>query len=70
MGRIRTTYIKRMARKILGSHGNIFSKDINKNKKSLNEIADIYSKQIRNKIAGEILHLLKKQDKQETKRAE
>jgi len=70
MGRIRTTYIKRTARKILESHRNIFSKDISNNKKSLNEIADIYSKQIRNKIAGEILHLLKKQDKQETKRAE
>jgi len=70
MGRIRTTYIKRTARKMLESHGNMFGKDIEKNKKAMNELADIYSKKIRNKIAGEILHLLKQREKEETKQAE
>ena len=70
MGRIRTTYVKRVARKMLESYGNMFSKDIEKNKKSMNELAEIYSKKIRNKIAGEILHLIKQKDKEETKQAE
>ena len=70
MGRIRTTYIKRIARKMIESHGNMFSKDIEKNKKAMDELADIYSKQIRNKIAGEILHLLKQREKQEARQAE
>lgn len=70
MGRIRTTYIKRMARKMLESNAGMFNKDIEKNKKSMNELADIYSKKIRNKIAGEILHLLKQKEKHEAKQAE
>lgn len=65
MGRIRTTYIKRIARKMLEMHKDAFSTDIEKNKKVMDELADIYSKKIRNKIAGQILHLIKQEQKKE-----
>jgi len=61
MGRIRTTYIKRMTRKILEKFPDKFSKDFDKNKKSLVEIADAPSKQLRNKIAGSITKTIKQQ---------
>jgi small subunit ribosomal protein S17e len=70
MGRIRTTYVKRIARKMLETHESFFGKDMNKNKKAMNELAEIYSKPIRNKIAGEILHLIKQKEKKESDQAE
>ena len=63
MGRIRTTYIKRKSREILAKYNDRFSKDFEKNKKILDEIADIPSKKIRNKIAGCIVHLIKSDEK-------
>ncbi|HDQ59769.1 MAG TPA: 30S ribosomal protein S17e [Candidatus Woesearchaeota archaeon] len=62
MGRIRTTYIKRTSRQLLGSDGDKFSKEFKKNKKVMNELAEIPSKVIRNKIAGCITFLKKNQE--------
>ncbi|MCD6547773.1 MAG: 30S ribosomal protein S17e [Nanoarchaeota archaeon] len=59
MGRIRTTYIKRKSREILEKYKDKFTKDFEHNKKVLDEIAEIPSKQLRNKIAGCIVHLIK-----------
>ncbi len=59
MGRIRTTYIKRKSKELFEEHKDKFSTDFEKNKKALDEIAEIPSKQLRNKIAGCIVHLIK-----------
>ncbi len=63
MGRIRTKYIKRKSKEILREYGDKFGKDFEKNKEILDEIAEIPSKKIRNKIAGCIVHLLKSDKK-------
>ena len=63
MGRIRTTYIKRVSRKILKKHPEKLSKDFNKNKLVLAEIAEITSKKLRNRIAGCLVHLFKASEK-------
>jgi small subunit ribosomal protein S17e len=70
MGRIRTTYIKRISRKLLGSHKERFGKNIEANKKAMDELAEIYSKQLRNRIAGEIVHLIKQKEQKEAKQTE
>lgn len=62
MGRIRTTYIKRMTRKIIAENPNRFTKDFAKNKDVLKEIADTPSKQLRNKVAGSIARTLQQSD--------
>jgi small subunit ribosomal protein S17e len=59
MGRIRTTYVKRVTRQLLEKFPNRFSKDFNEDKKVMNEIADVPSKKIRNKVAGSIGRTLK-----------
>jgi len=58
MGRIRTTLIKRVARKLLAEHGEEFTTDFEKNK----EVVDRYlklSKKMRNVVAGYIVKLKK-----------
>jgi len=59
MGRIKTTYIKRKSEEIFKKNNAKFTSDFNKNKKILSELVDISSKQLRNKIAGYIVHLVK-----------
>jgi small subunit ribosomal protein S17e len=61
MGRIRTTYIKRMTKKILERFPDKFGKDFNKNKETLKEYTETPSKQLRNKVAGSITKTIKSQ---------
>ena len=61
MGRIRTKYIKRMSRKINQDFGTMFSSDFVKNKESIKQVADIYSKKLRNKIAGCLVQIKNKE---------
>jgi small subunit ribosomal protein S17e len=63
MGRIKTVYIKRKSKELYEKNKDMFSIDFTKNKKSLGELADIESKQLRNKIAGCIVHLVKTSNK-------
>jgi len=63
MGRIKTTFIKRTALKILEKYKGSFSTDFDANKKVLDDKADIPSKQLRNRIAGHITKLKKKEEK-------
>lgn len=63
MGRIRTTFIKRTASKILDKYKGSFSTDFDANKKVLEKEVDIPSKQLRNRIAGYITTLKKKEGK-------
>ncbi len=59
MGRIRTKAIKRLGRTFIKDFENGFSLEFNHNKKKLDEVSDIYSKKLRNKIAGYITKLIK-----------
>jgi len=57
MGRIKTTFIKRVGEELLQKYRGRFSKDYENNKKSLEELkkAGIFvtpSKKMRNKVAG------------------
>ena len=47
MGRIKTLMIKRMGNKIFKEYSDNFSKDFNKNKEKVEEVADIPSKKLR-----------------------
>lgn len=60
MGRIRTTYVKKKAKELFEKYEDRFKEDFEENKKILNEIIDVPSKKIRNKIAGAVTHLAKK----------
>jgi len=59
MGRIRQTYIKRAARRLLERYPDKFSTDYKQNRRALEGLASIESKPLRNKIAGYITTLLK-----------
>lgn len=62
MGRIKSSYIKRIALEIYKTHGaenSGFNADFENNKKKLIEYADIPSKKMRNKIAGYITKYIK-----------
>lgn len=60
MGRIKNRLIKRSALELVSSNKEKFSKDFNENKKTVNELADIQSKKIRNVLAGYITKLMKR----------
>ena len=57
MGRIKSTLVKRTARELLNKNPELFSKDFEKNKKTLGR--EMPSKPLRNKIAGYISRLKK-----------
>ncbi|MDP2909352.1 MAG: 30S ribosomal protein S17e [Nanoarchaeota archaeon] len=61
MGRIKTTLIKRTANALVKKYPDKFAEDFESNKKSIEEIAEIPSKKLRNVIAGCITRLTKKQ---------
>ena len=52
MGNIRQTHIKSIAIKLVNSFPDQFSKDFQQNKKKIEELTDVESKELRNKIAG------------------
>ena len=56
MGRIKSTQIKRMGKKIFEEHPKRFSTDFEKNKKSVEVLVDT-SKKFRNAIAGYVTKL-------------
>ncbi len=68
MGKVRTTIVKRTARKILELYPDRVSSDFEENKKLVSEVVDLSSKKLRNQIAGYLTHLVKimKKTKQQT----
>ena len=60
MGRVRPRYIKSLARRLLEVYPDRFSDDFETNKKMVAELADIPSKTVRNKVAGEITRMVKR----------
>lgn len=59
MGRIKQTYLKRVADKLLVQYPEGFGTDFTENKKRVGAYTDITSKSIRNKIAGYITKKVK-----------
>ena len=58
MGRVRTKTVKRAARKIVESYYSKLTIDYHTNKRLIDEIAQIQTKKLRNRIAGYTTHLM------------
>ncbi len=63
MGRIRTTLIKRSGEKLLKSNPEAFLPNFEHNKKTVESLAEVPSKKLRNVIAGYITKLVKNSQK-------
>ena len=61
MGKVRTSIVKRTARKILELYPDRVSLSFEENKKLVQEVVDVKSKKLRNQIAGYLTHLVKLQ---------
>ncbi|MEM5836546.1 MAG: 30S ribosomal protein S17e [Candidatus Aenigmatarchaeota archaeon] len=61
MGRIKTSFIKKIARNLLEENADKFTTDFETNKKIVSQLVDINSKRIRNIVAGYITSLKKKE---------
>jgi len=59
MGRVRSTYIKRAARELIKRYPDKFSIDFKQNCLALDELVNVRSKPLRNRIAGYLSNLLK-----------
>ena len=62
MGKIRPTYIKRVAIDLVRKHNDKFTDDFQHNKKMVAELTDVESITMRNRIAGYITRYRKKYD--------
>ncbi len=59
MGKVRPAFIKRTARELLERYRDMFKPDFEHNKRMVQELTNITSKRVRNRIAGYITHLIK-----------
>jgi len=62
MGRIKTSFVKHIAKDLVEKYPGKFSNDYEKNKKDLSEVMIFESKRMRNIVAG-YLSVLKRQQK-------
>ena len=60
MGRVRTKTVKRSARQIVEKYYQQLTMDFDSNKRVVDEVAEIPSKRMRNKIAGFVTHLMQR----------
>ncbi len=67
MGKVRTTLVKRTARKLLETYPDLFTGDFEHNKKVVSQLIEYNSKKLRNQIAGYITHLINAAKKREEK---
>jgi small subunit ribosomal protein S17e len=58
MGRVRPTYIKRLARDLVEENADRFEKDFDHNKGVLKEMEKFESRKVRNRVAGYIVRVL------------
>ncbi|MFQ5440039.1 MAG: hypothetical protein ACE5DL_01100 [Nitrosopumilaceae archaeon] len=56
--------IKRLSYEVLEKHKSKFGEDFSKNKKSLDEIAIVRSKGLKNEVAGYITNFIKKENRE------
>jgi small subunit ribosomal protein S17e len=61
MGRIKTSFVKKIARDLLEKNADKFSTDFETNKKIVSQMVDIKSKRIRNIVAGYITSIKKRE---------
>ncbi len=59
MGKVRTSLVKRTARKLLQLYPDEFTDDFEHNKQVVNKYVVIQSKKLRNQIAGYVTRLVK-----------
>jgi small subunit ribosomal protein S17e len=59
LGKVRTTLVKRTARKLLEMYPDLFTRDFEHNKRVVSQLIEYKSKKLRNQIAGYITHLVK-----------
>lgn len=57
MGRVRPTYVKRLAKDLVDSDPERFSDDFDENKEELKETGEFNSKKLRNRVAGYIVRV-------------
>ena len=60
MGRVRTKTVKKTAANIVEKYYQKLAMDFENNKRTVDEVADLPSKRMRNKIAGYVTHLMKR----------
>ena len=65
MGRVRQTYIKRLAKDFVDAEPERFSEDFDENKQVLKDLEEFNSKKLRNRVAGYIVRVKKKQARQQ-----
>lgn len=59
MGKVRTSLIKRTARRLLDVYPEYFTDDFEHNKRIVRAMVDIPSKKVKNQVAGYITRLVK-----------
>jgi small subunit ribosomal protein S17e len=59
MGNIKQTFIKRAARELFDRYPDQFTRDFEYNKKKVEELTNVTSKTIRNRIAGYVAKLVR-----------
>jgi small subunit ribosomal protein S17e len=57
MGRVRPTYIKRLAKDLVEANPDKFSEDFDENKEELKDTEEFNSKKLRNRVAGYIVRV-------------
>lgn len=62
MGRVRQTYVKRLAKDLVEADEDRFSEDFDENKEELKETEEFSSKKLRNRTAGYIVRVLQNRD--------
>jgi len=65
MGKVRTSLVKRTARRLLELYPSEVSTDFEANKELVNKYVYLKSKKMRNQIAGYLTHLVKLQKRME-----
>ncbi|MFB6181051.1 MAG: 30S ribosomal protein S17e [Candidatus Nanohalobium sp.] len=62
MGRVRQTYVKRLAKDLVKADSERFSEEFEENKQELKETGEFNSKKLRNRVAGYIVRVLQNKD--------
>ena len=63
MGRIKTTFVKTIAKDLFENHSDKFFDDFSKNKEAVNQLIEVKSKKLRNIITGYVTSLKKQQSR-------
>lgn len=61
MGRIKTSFVKNIAKELFEKHSGEFTTDYSKNKDIMKNFVDIKSKKLRNVVAGYVTSLKKQE---------